>query len=274
MRAACGSPVAPAHRTRCHGRSGGGPQRAGSVGPNSTTDGIRSAVARCATPVSPQATRPADGDKPREAEQVVRRARASGAWRQAGARGDLPRERRLGRTAAQQHLAPTRALAACHFGPALRRPAARAARGAGMDQRRSVGIVRRRVGQREVERAGVGADPVVREQPAPAAHLVLALVPARAVGNVEPDQLLRRGGQQQPMALRPAPMQVDRQRPAREAGGEARVRRLARRPTPARRAARSRAPRAGRAAQAHAAPRGRGGDPEKQHRENAERGLP
>src|SRR5919202_1342831 len=55
--AACGSPRRPAHSARCHGRSGGGPHSSGGVGPKSTTEGVRRAVARWATPVSPQTRR-------------------------------------------------------------------------------------------------------------------------------------------------------------------------------------------------------------------------
>src|SRR5204863_1188950 len=58
-RAAFGAPAIPAHSTRCFARSGGGPHRSGAVGPKRRTDGVPTAVARCATPVSPHTTRAA-----------------------------------------------------------------------------------------------------------------------------------------------------------------------------------------------------------------------
>ena len=78
---------------RAAARSGGGPHSAGGVGPNSTTDGVPNAVARCATPVSPQSTRPAPATTAASAEQVGA-AGEHGAARQPGAARDRARRAR------------------------------------------------------------------------------------------------------------------------------------------------------------------------------------
>src|SRR5215203_1050137 len=73
---ACGSPRRPAQRTWCRA-SAGGPHSVGGVGPNRTTDGVRKAVARCATPVSPQATQSAAATTAASVARSVRPARTA-----------------------------------------------------------------------------------------------------------------------------------------------------------------------------------------------------
>ena len=73
----CASPSRPAHSEICHGDPGAGPigRR---HGPKSTTDGVPSAVARWATPVSPQTTRPRPRRRrPARAGRCARRPRVA-----------------------------------------------------------------------------------------------------------------------------------------------------------------------------------------------------
>jgi hypothetical protein len=63
--------------------SGGGPQSSGDVGPKRRTDDVRSAVARCATPVSPLTSRPAAATSAVSPRRSVRPAHTASSARPA-----------------------------------------------------------------------------------------------------------------------------------------------------------------------------------------------
>src|SRR4051794_16075937 len=89
-RSPLGSPRRPAHSTRWRERSGGGPQWAGGVGPKRTTDGVPSAVARCATPVSAHNTRAAPATRVASARRSPANTVAPASRATARARGCSP----------------------------------------------------------------------------------------------------------------------------------------------------------------------------------------
>ena len=184
-RLACGSPVRPAHRTRWIGPSAGGPHRAGDVGPKSTTDGVPSAVARCATPVSPHTTRPAAAIGRRQLAHGRAARQDVGVVRARPWRATAARETPLVRAAGDHDPSPGGALGGDRRAPSAR-PAsgARATRRArdGRSWRRGCRRGRRRRAASMRRSAGSACDTGWRQQPAPARDLVLVLPQAGPVG--------------------------------------------------------------------------------------------
>ena len=154
---------------------------------------------------------PRDGDRRgelahgRAAGQHVRVARSGGG-------GDPPRAHALVRTARDHDPPAGAALRGDDARPALRRPAARGRRGAGMDDRGAAGA-RRGLGRGSIdgEVGRIGVDPGGRQQPAPPRDLVLVLVPDRPVVAVacERQQPPRMQVGEHGVALGPAAVQVD-----------------------------------------------------------------
>jgi hypothetical protein len=132
-----------------------------------------------------------------------------------GGAGHARGQRPFGHGTGHHHVVPGRDQPAGH----LREPAWRPAPGRGLRTRVQHGHparhrVRRRHPQREIVRIRLDAVPV--EQPAPPRHLVLLVGPPRTVpvpGGAarERQQPAGQGGLQQPVGLRPAPVQVHRE---------------------------------------------------------------
>ena len=170
----------------------------------------RYAVARCAMPVSPLITQPGVRDHARPARRAsCPAARAPAAPARRATRAQVPLALPVTTTrwpAAAQLPGDGR--------EPLDRPAPRRRLRAGMDDR-DAARPPRPAGTASDRSDGSARHAVVAEQPAPATHLVLLLVPGRAVGMPglgvgERPQLRRVGGPQQPVRLRAAAVQVDR----------------------------------------------------------------
>jgi len=159
---------------------------------------------------------PRGGDERRELGEIGPPCKHSRTW-QPGLARDLVAQRLLPARPCHEHRSPRVALGARRRGEALGGPAARRARGARVHDRRGARPRReRRVGWIELEAVGVRRHPALAEHPAPARHLVLVGEPRRSIRALayrvmaKGDQAARAGGQQHPVAPRPAPVEVDR----------------------------------------------------------------
>ena len=203
---ACGSPVVPAQRTRCGPPARGGPQTRRRRRPEED-DGRRAEGGRQVRDTGVAAHDAARGGDDRSELGERRAARQDRGGREPGPGGDPGGERGLLAAAGHDDAAAGGALRARDGREAPGRPAARAARRAGVDDGRpGERVVADRVPAargREAQVVAVGRHARVAQQPAPPRGLVLLGVPGRArlrgrdVGVREGQQAPRAAAEQQ-----------------------------------------------------------------------------